>query len=1138
MSANSNFKFLADRFPEVYAAIREAEQQVYAKPITAGMYTRQALELLMAWVYREDPDYEEPYRTNLAARINGDAFQRDVNPRILRGLDFIRKVGNNAVHYRRISSAEALAAVQHLHDFGGYVVRAYTTDGWPPAFVEDWVPREDKSKEALREIGSLREALAKALEEQAQLQAKLEDSEEAQSELAARQEAHKSQKEATRHLPLPQAPISESKTRELYIDLALKDAGWDLEAPDVQEYVLDNMPRNTNPSGKGAVDYLLWGENGLPLAVVEAKRTSKDARRGQQQAVVYANCLEEKFGQRPLIFYTNGFTTWLWDDTFYPPRRAHGFYEQEELQLLIDRRRSRKDLRQMEPKAEIAGRYYQQEALKRVAETLVTTGERGVLLGNRREALLVMATGTGKTRTAIALVDLLLRANWAKRVLFLADRTALVSQAKRAFNKHLPEVTAISLLDEREHGSTRLVFSTYPTMLNRIDAVNNPGGTIYGVGHFDLVIVDEAHRSIYQKYQDIFTYFDSLVIGLTATPRDETHRDTYQAFGCEQGNPTYYYELDQAVADNYLVPPRQVKLETRFLQRGIQYSELSEEEKEAFEAGFAAIGQEAPEEVTPAAINRWLFNKDTVIRILDALMTQGRHIASGDTLGKTIIFAKSQDHAEFIAEVFAEQYPRAAGHFARTISYRDGKHAETLIDQFKLSNQYPQIAISVDMLETGIDVPEIVNLVIFKPVYSKAKFWQMIGRGTRLCEDLYGPGQDKQDFYVFDCCGNFEFFDLNPDGVQTGQQRTVSEKIFMERIRLAEALREPPYIEDDKLLSYRRDLLEMSHELVADLYAQRATSFRVKLRLDTIEPFSKINKWEALQLLDLGKLETEVAPLIVIPDEDEQAKLFDVLLYRMQRLLGAGESGFSRDQQLVIDRAAALHRKAKIPAVRDHLPVIKHIQEDSFWEHAGILDLEKVRSDLRSLMRLLDRGKLDPVYLDIADEITVGEFTQPILPTAPENYLERVAAFVREHQDYMVIRKLRGNEAITTAELQQLEQLLFDGDERGTKADLQVALGTEQPLGLFIRSILGLERRAALDAFADFLQEGHFNSNQQKFVEMIIDHFTNEGVIDPAQLYDSPYTSLHLEGLDGIFSDEDCSMIVSIVRRVNENAVG
>lgn len=1138
MSANSNFKFLAAHFPDVYAAAYEAEQQVYAKPITAGMYARQALELLMAWVYREDPDYEEPYRTNLAARIGGDAFQRDVNPRILRGLDFIRRVGNNAVHYRRISSDEALAAVQHLHDFGGYVVRAYTSDGWPPSFQEDWVPKEDRSKEALREVGDLRAALEKALAEQARLQEQLVNNNEAQAALAERQEAHKVQKEATRHLPLPQAPISEAKTRALYIDLALKDAGWKLDDPEVIEYPLDNMPTSLNPSGKGKADYVLWGENGLPLAVVEAKRTSKDARAGQQQAVVYANCLEEKYGQRPVIFYTNGFTTWLWDDQFYPPRQVHGFYERDELQLLIDRRKSRQDIRQLEPKAEIAGRYYQREALQRVGEALVTTASNGALLGNRRNALLVMATGTGKTRTAIALVDMLMRANWAKRVLFLADRTALVSQAKTAFNQHLPQLTAINLLEERENTSTRLVFSTYPTMLNRIDRANTEGGVDYGVGHFDLIIVDEAHRSIYQKYQDIFTYFDSLVVGLTATPRDETHRDTYQAFSCEPGNPTYYYELDQAVADGYLVPPVQVKLETRFLQRGIQYSELSLEEQEAYEAGFAAIGQEAPEEVTAAAINRWLFNKDTVIRILDALMTQGRRIASGDKLGKTIIFAKSQDHAEFIAQVFAEQYPQAAGHFARTISYRDGKHAEDLIDNFKVPEQYPQIAISVDMLETGIDVPEIVNLVLFKPVYSKAKFWQMIGRGTRLCEDLYSPGQDKEDFYVFDCCGNFEFFELNPQGVLGGRQRTVSEKIFMERIRLAEALREPPHIESDELLAYRSSLLQASQELIMGLYEQRQTSFRVKLRLETIERFVQTERWEDLSKKDLGDLETIIAPLVQIPDEDEQAKLFDLLLYRLERLWCTEDPGFARDRQLVIERAEALHRKANIPAVRAQLSLINSVQQEAFWEQAGVPDLEEVRSALRSLMRLLDKGKLEQVYLDIADELTVSEYVQPGLPSAPANYLERVRAFIRDHQDYLVIRKLRRNETITAAELEQLERLLFDGDQRGTKADFQQALQTDQPLGLFIRSILGLERRAAMDAFAGFLQKGQLNSNQQKFIELLIDHFTQEGVIDPAQLYEPPYTRLHLQGPDGLFGEEDCSMLVSIVRRVNENAVG
>ncbi|MBK9014544.1 MAG: DEAD/DEAH box helicase family protein [Saprospiraceae bacterium] len=572
--------------------------------------------------------------------------------------------------------------------------------------------------------------------------------------------------------------------------------------------------------------------------------------------MVYADCVEQLHGRRPIIFYTNGFETWLWDDQFYPPRQVHGFYEKAELQLLIDRRSTRKDLRKYTPDPAIAGRYYQKEAIQRIAETFVADDKQGIS-GKRRKALVVMATGTGKTRMAVALVDILMKANWAKRVLFLADRNALVTQAKRAFGNLLTNLTAIDLTKEREDTTTRLVFSTYPTIMNRIDAARNPDGVVYGVGHFDLIIVDEAHRSIYEKYEDIFHYFDALIVGLTATPKDETHHDTYQAFECEQGNPTYYYELNQAVSDGFLVPPKKLETGTKFLRRGIKYSELSEAEQQEYEAAFARMGEEVPDEIGAAAINRWLFNKDTVIKVLDALMSHGHRVESGDKIGKTIIFANSQDHAEFIEKVFNEQYPEQRGHFVRTISYKDQKFAQDLIDKFKIADRYPQIAISVDMLDTGIDVPEIVNLVLFKPVYSKSKFWQMLGRGTRLREDLFGPGEHKQDFYVFDCCGNFEFFDMNPMGVMGNALKSISHRIFELRILLAEALREPQY-QDESFQDYRNLLLDLSHGSVQALYEKRDL-FRGKGRLATIEKFLQRESWEALSMTKVQELRSASA---------------------------------------------------------------------------------------------------------------------------------------------------------------------------------------------------------------------------------------------------------------------------------------
>ncbi len=554
---------------------------------------------------------------------------------------------------------------------------------------------------------------------------------------------------------LPEADYGEAATRNLFIDVMLREADWDPHGEDVCEYPVIGMP---NESGEGYVDNVMWGLDRLPLGLVEAKRTMVSPANGKQQAKLYADCLEQMTGQRPIIFYSNGYETWMWDDLNYPPRQVQGFYKRDELQLLINRRTSRQAIATAPINEQIIDRPYHYEAIRRVMETYG--------LDWQRAALLVMATGTGKTRLAIATVDMLMKQDWVRRVLFLADRNALLTQAKREFKRHLPHTTPVDLTQEKEKDDSRLVFSTYPTMMNCIDDQRRDGARRFGVGHFDLVIIDEAHRSVYQKYRAIFEYFDSLLLGLTATPRDEVDRDTYGLFGLEQGVPTFAYELDQAVRDGYLVPFKPISVPTKFSRHGIKYQDLPDDEKAEYEETF--YDEETgtmPAEIDSAALNQWLFNKDTVDKILAVLMERGLKVEGGDKLGKTIIFATNHNHAEFIVERFDANYPHLKGKFCRLID-NQVKYAQSLIDEFYVGDKDPQIAVSVDMLDTGIDVPECVNLVFFKRVRSKTKFWQMIGRGTRLCPDLFGPGQDKECFYVFDCCENLEFFGRESGGLR------------------------------------------------------------------------------------------------------------------------------------------------------------------------------------------------------------------------------------------------------------------------------------------------------------------------------------------------------------------------------------
>jgi type I restriction enzyme R subunit len=1128
----SNFQFISSQFKDIYAAAIDAESNAATKPIVAGMYTRQAMELMLNWVYWMDHEYELPYQNTLAAKIRDENFQRDVPPAIIRELEFIRKVGNNAVHTRKISVEQSVIAVKHLFHWCQYVVKTYTELEYPNTFDEKHLSKEDKEKETLKEIGLLRETL----ETQRQVinNLKKEQEEAIDNDVVNQLRKEIAQlKEKNKGLPVPEPIVSEAITRKHYIDAEIISAGWDLEAENTIEYKLDNFPKHINPTGTGYVDYVLWGDNGLPLAVVEAKRTCEKVEKGKRQATVYADCLEKKFNQRPIIIYTNGLQIWFWDDRYAIPRRVHGYYTKDELQLIIERRRTRKDLSTIQINDNITNRYYQKEAIQSVFEKFQIIKDGGIIQ-NSRKALLVMATGTGKTRTAISIVDLMMKANWVKKVLFLADRNALVTQAKRAFTELLPDYSSIDLTKEREAATTRLVFSTYKTMMNRIDSEESVSEVNYGVGHFELIIVDEAHRSIYNKYRDIFNYFDGLVVGLTATPREDADKDTYEFFNCEVGDPTYYYELDEAVKVKYLTPPKKVTVPTKFLERGIKYKELPEEEQKKFEESFAQYGEELPEEINSTAINRWLFNEDTVIKILDVLMQKGYKVDSGDTIGKTIVFAKNQKHAEFIEKIFNEQYPEYTGHFCHVITHQD-KYAQDSIDKFKIKDRDPRIAISVDMLDTGIDVPELLNLVFFKPVYSKSKFWQMIGRGTRLCEDLFGPGADKEDFLIFDCCRNFEYFDINPDGKPSTSLKSLTHRIFETRILLAETIKNKA-TEDDNLSDLRKQLLDVSHQHNLDLYNQRDSKFSVKMRIEEIEKYSIRESWDDLNFIAIKELSTAIGPIVFLDDTDEKAKQFDLLLYSMEKALLDGDPRYESGKTAIKGNAARLEKLANLNAIKEKLSIIQRVQSDKFWENMSIPTLEFVRMELRELMKLLPTKDIPVVFTNIKDEL--GEVSEPsaiILPTVPENYIERVTAFVKKNSNHIVIDKLKKNLPITQSELDLLEQFLFDGDERGTKEDFIKATGNEKPLGSFIRSIVGLDRNAALSAFSEFMNAGSLSANQQRFINMIINHFVNEGVINLDQLYGIPYTNIHMSGIDGIFNDQQADRIVSILKSVNNN---
>jgi type I restriction enzyme R subunit len=753
----SQFGFLKAEFGEVHDLAVRAEGMARTDARGACVYARIALESIVDWLYRHE-SLRSPYETTLSARIHEATFQKLVGVALVAKARVVKDLGNRAAHEARaVPGADGLAAVRELFHLSYWLVRTYAKGVQPSGtltFSAEALPvnasvpaaRLDQLNAAARRYV---EAVKARDEAEARRRASEEDRGRLEEEVAALKAEVAAAKAANARTP-DVHDYDEATTRDQFIDLLLREAGWNFTRPGHDtELKVTGMP---NGPGVGFIDYVLWGDDGKPLGIVEAKRTKKDARVGQQQAKLYADCLEAEYGQRPVIFCSNGYQHWIWDDTRDPPREIQGFLTKDELELGVRRRQTRRPLGLAEIDGTIVERFYQTRAIRRVAEAFEKD--------HVRRALLVMATGSGKTRTVIALSDLMLKANWARRILFLADRVALVNQAAGAFKKFLPSASPVNLITDRD-ATGRVYVSTYPTMMRLIDEAAD-GVRRFGPGHFDLIVIDEAHRSVYRKYGAIFDYFDSLLVGLTATPKDEIDRDTYRLFDLQRGVPTDAYGLDEAVHDGFLVPPRAVSVPLRFEREGIKYDDLSDDEKEAWDATEWDEDGSVPAIVEPAAVNKWLFNADTVDKVLQHLMTHGQKVADGDRLGKTIIFAKNQDHARFIVERFDKAYPHLTGAFARVIISSDS-YAQSLIDDFSQPDKAPHIAVSVDMLDTGIDVPEVVNLVFFKIVRSKTKFWQMLGRGTRLCPDLFGPGLHKAYFSVFDFCQNLEFFNQNPD---------------------------------------------------------------------------------------------------------------------------------------------------------------------------------------------------------------------------------------------------------------------------------------------------------------------------------------------------------------------------------------
>ena len=1097
----SNFSFFQHvpqmkSFTDIAVA---AETVLSIDPAACVLNCRRAMEAAVKWMYAVDGSLVAPWDDKLVTLINTEEFRGIVDEQLIFRLDFIRRMGNNAAHGGKVITREqAVLCLQNLFVFFDFLAYCYgenyTEHTFNPALLAEQSAQPTPpavDEDAARKLDAL-------IKENAALKEKLTQ---------RREEQHQS------YVPKP-LEISEYKTRKLYIDAMLQDAGWVEGKNWLNEVKLPGMP---NKSETGYADYVLYGDDGKALAIVEAKRSCVDPAVGRQQAKLYADIIEKQQGRRPVIFLTNGFETKI-DDGQYPERKCAAIWSKRDLEKWFNLLRMRTHLDNIVVDENIAGRYYQENAIKAVCNTFDAR--------NRRKALLVMATGSGKTRTVIALCKVLLEHGWVKNILFLADRNSLVTQAKRSFVNLLPELSVTNLCEERDNTTAHCVFSTYQTMMNCIDAIEDAEGKLFTVGHFDLVICDEAHRSIYNKYRDIFTYFDAPLVGLTATPKDEIDKNTYALFDLGNGAPTYGYELAQAVKDGYLCDFVSVETTLKFIQQGIVYDELTDEEKEEYEAKFADENGDVPECVMPSALNEWVFNEDTIRKVLNTLMTDGLKIDYGSKIGKSIIFAKNHTHAEKILEIFNREYPHLYGYAKVIDNYMT--YAQSAIDEFSDPQKLPQIAISVDMLDTGIDVPEVLNLVFFKKVMSKAKFWQMIGRGTRLSPGLI-DGKDKDKFYIFDFCGNFEFFRMSK-GNANASARSLQGALFSLKAQMAFKLQDAVY-KTDELSAFRQTLVDDMVRKVSEL---NQDNFAVKQHLKFVELYTSPNRYQSLSYEDTLMMQQELAPLLLPEPDDPKALRFDALLYGMELAHLAGLP-YNRAHHDLLKKAEALSKIANVPEIAAQSALLEKILHTDYVENTGVDELEKIRKALRDLMKYITNEQ-SAYETGFGDEILSIEWKQSELENDDlQNYKMRAEFYVRQHQNELAIAKLKMNVPLTDSDITQLEEILWS--EVGTKQDYEAEYG-KKPLGEFIREIVGLDMNAAKEAFSAYLTNVNLDSRQIYFVNQIVEYIVHNGMMkDMSILQEAPF--IDQGSIIEVFTDLSVwKGIKGVIDTINANACG
>ena len=1065
-----NFDYLKQipALSDLYNFCHAAEEMQLSDYDSCGWNCRKALEWTVRAVYKlkHQPVGE---RDNLYTLSTGKPFTELIadDDKLMMAVHYIRKVGNVAVHQGGITQREAYFCLLNTYNVVGGVLLSLGVLETLAPFSKDLIPAKPQPHVATSDtVPEAPKTFVDAVPEE------------------------NVKKPVKAEMP---EDISEAETRKEFIDLMLREAGWNVVEVENSpmacmagiEIYVEGMPNNKQ---EGYCDYVLYGKDCKPLAVVEAKRASVEPEKGKHQAELYADCLEKKYGQRPVIYYTNGFRTMIIDGLGYPPRQVMGFHTLDDLELMISRR-GRGKMTDLAIRDEITNRNYQKMAIRSICDHLNLM---------HRHGLIVMATGTGKTRVAISLCEVLLRNKWVKNILFLADRTALVHQACENFTELLPDYTTCILTGARnEEKGARLMFSTYQTMINYIDAEDKE----FSVGRFDLIILDEAHRSIFGKYTAIFDYFDSFLVGLTATPRDEVERSTFELFHLD-GEPNFEYSMAEAVKDGYLVDYNPISRTTKRLRNGIEYDSLTEEEKAQLDAAWAyeqakALERGEVKPLTPRDIEKkelfdYIYNKGTVDIVLQDLMKSGLKVENGEKLGKTIIFAYNHDHAQMIVDRFYELYPSFDAKFCQLVDY-SVNYSQDIINNFKVRENMPQIAVSVDMLDTGVDVPDILNLVFFKPVYSSIKYIQMVGRGTRLSKEIFADGSDKQEFYIFDWCENFEFFKDNKQGRKPVESMSVTERIFGLEADIIVVLQHERYQH-----GFTREYCEqLKDKLAAQVNELNELHASVRREWETVRKYKRPETWGYISAIDALELKKKIAPLIVSEKDDNGGKMLDALMLNIELSKLVPDVVSTRSKNKVIRIAQLLKAKEGMPAVKERIDAIELAMNPNFWKGATIENLEYVRTALRELIYIILGSKHEKFFISISDTMEEKESEKPEMLT---DYRTRIIDYLNEHRDSAVLQKIFRLEKLTVDDIKQLEDICWR--ELGSKEEYEEYVNKGDLLcgdkvAIFIRSIIGVDRKIAKERFSKFLSDNVLNSLQEEFINQIIGYVCENGDITP-----------------------------------------